>query len=569
MRKNQCHNSRPFSLAGWTGDGLVYVNAAGPIPGINGYVQASRTTAGYRNVGVLTPAPGKLGAPVTVSIYLRASAATTATGTIWLQNAAGQNVGGWFFVPVTPLLANQWTRIVVTGTATGFPTSITPGDHTHVQVSMTDQNNSATPTLRAAAVMVNEVGTYFDGDYPQAPPLSYWWNGLPYASASTEGQIIKATAKPETASVLVEVNVNPSLGPTEHFRLTSADIYGPSNVNDYYNWTGWDTLARSGSQIQFHTAASTGAVQRPISGLIVGRTYSLYVTATRGSLATDFSIAGRTFPLPTGKGTWTSKLEFVATATSESLRFTTAKNFTPALSLIRIDLEPVGGATSVFALTRTDVNGTAQVRLLEGQEITDGSLITEDYEAALTGPITYSLVYANGQRASASTALDVEGTFLAPSVLPQFGVSDLFITGYDASRETNSTAHAVIGREDPVVRIGAVRSRRGTLTIWASDYAAMRSVLDVYRRGEVVLLRQAEHAGLDLFHVALSVREGAYDERFKRWRLDVDFTEVRSPDGPLLGSVGWTWDDVAANFATWDDVTDFFATWNDLQIGNE
>lgn len=565
MRKNQAINPRPHNLTGWAGYAgatIALASTVGPITGVNGFARATTTAAGAQpGINYSQAVSGKAGTPVTVSVYVRTSIASNARFTVFFQNSAGTGVGGIVTSPSASTPANQWVRLTATVTSTA--------DFARVLIQFLADGAPSGTRLDAAAVMIGATGNYFDGDFAEAPPLSYWWEGLPYVSPSTEAQIVKVTPKPTTASVQVEVNVNPTLGPMEHFRLTSADIYGPSGKNDYTDWTGWDNVYRSGTQVQFHTAAATGAVQRAIGGLVVGRVYKVYLTATRSSTPTSMSIAGVTVNIPTGKGLWTTELTFTATGTTSTLTLTTANNFTPALSLIRVYLQPVGGATSAFALTRTDANGVNQVRLLEGQEISDGALITEDYEAALTGPITYSLVYANGQRASASTALDVEGTFLAPSVLPQFGISGLFITGYDAARETASTTHAVIGREEPVVRIGAVRSRRGTLTVWASDYAAMRSVLEVYRRGEVVLLRQAEHAGLDLYHVATGVREGAYDAEFKRWRLDIDFTEVRRPDGPLLGSAGWTWDDVAANFATWDDVTDFFATWNDLQIGDE
>ena len=208
------------------------------------------------------------------------------------------------------------------------------------------------------------------------------------------------------------------------------------------------------------------------------------------------------------------------------------------------------------------------MRLLEGQEIIDGTLVVEDAEAALLGAITYQLTSATGETTTASTSLaGTTGYLLAPAIYPQWAVSVPLVTVYEATRTTATIVHEVIGREDPVMRLGAFRLRRGTLTLWCADYAALTAALGVYQRGEVVLLRQGDYPGLDMYHVATEARESGYDEAWRRWRLDVTYVETAFPRGPLLGASTWTWDDQAASFPTWDAVAAFFATWNDTQIG--
>lgn len=223
-------------------------------------------------------------------------------------------------------------------------------------------------------------------------------------------------------------------------------------------------------------------------------------------------------------------------------------------------------AAPLTALTRTDANGVRPVRLQPGQDLIGGTLVVEDHEAALVGSCTYDVRVAAEARTASITLLN-GGWRLCPTGLPQFQTSVDIMTGYDAARPAATIVHEVIGRPDPVARIVPHGSRRGTLTLWCRDYAAATATVDVYRRGEVVMLRQPAYPGLDMYHVSTDIRETGYDEAMRRWRVDVTYVEVAFPRGPLLGSFDWSWDDLVAAFPTWDAVVAAFPTWNSAEIG--
>lgn len=381
---------------------------------------------------------------------------------------------------------------------------------------------------------------------------------------------ITATPNKTNGSVLVQVALDAASSPIELINVNAAQIKAEGTAV----WRTPDEINVYGDLASFYHLASRASVQRIITGLTVGVRYQVTLEAQRSPAeATAFEIHSSASgsmgftTIPKGSGVWAHSKTFVANATSVSLYLLIYKNSNPYIRRFSVRSLPVGWSDDNVSLTRTDANGVQTVRLLSGQALSNGSLVVTDHEAALVGDVTYTFRSGTNALASVTTSLAGAATTLAPSVFPQFGITDVFVTGYDAQRESGTRVHEVIGRSDPVARIGAMKTRRGTLSVWCEDYAGTQSVLDVYARGEVVLLRQPNHAGLDLYHVTTGVRQGAYDSEFKRWRLDVDFIEVASPLGPLLGTVGWTWDNVAQTFATWDDAQAFFATWNELQIG--
>lgn len=568
-RTNRFQNSRPFSTSGWTantGTTVTYVNGTGPIPGITGYVESSRTTTGTRSINGVTPAPGKLGEPVTCSIYILSTVATTVSGTVYLQNSMSQSVGGYFFIPATVLAANKWTRIQITSAATNFPGSLTPSDHTHVSIGLSDQSTLATAKLRAAAVMVGTTGDYFDGDMPDVGSLARWWEGLPRLSSSTEASPLSATPNLEDATVTVEVNVDPSTSPRTMFSESAWQTFDNAG---YFEWAGYSGLERLGAGFFWRTATPVSQVTRPITGFIVGRTYRVSFEAVRGSRLRTFGIVGKTAGIvPIGSGSWVHTVDVVATATSHTLFLGTVDGVSSTVLRVSIDLIPVGYIEGRFSLTRTDAAGTRPVRLLEGQALTDGALVVEDSEASMKGPVTYTLLTPAGEAITRSTTLEgSEGYRLHPVPFPQLAQTAGLVTGYDASRSSATTEHQVIGRPDPVVRLAGLRSRRGTLTLWCDSYESLRDLIGVYERTEVVLLRQPDYAGLDLYHACIEVREGPYDDGGKRWRLDVTYAEVGYPTGPLLGAQGWTWTDLVGAYPTWTAVVDAFPTWTAAQIG--
>lgn len=377
--------------------------------------------------------------------------------------------------------------------------------------------------------------------------------------------VITATPRPAQGSVLVQVTGTAAEYPQDLIALTAGQITAEGTAK----WTGIDSIALYGDLVAFYSTASESVVSRVLPGLIVGRRYRVTLAARRTVRDVVWGVTGRASGvIPQGSGVWAHVLEFVATATTHVFTLRTAFNTEPQVRSFALTLLPVSYDPARFSLTRTDANGTRPVRLLDGQEISGGTLIVEDSEAALVGLITYSLSTPSGALSSVTTTLEgATGYRLAPAVFPQWGVTIGLLTGYEATRPSASTVHEVIGREDPVIRLAPLKLRRGTLTVWCADYQSLLDALGVYQRGEVVLMRQPDYPGLDMYHVGTEAKEAGYDEAMRRWRLDVTYYEVAYPRGPLLGSPTWTWDDMAAMFPTWDAAAAFFATWNDAQIG--
>lgn len=377
---------------------------------------------------------------------------------------------------------------------------------------------------------------------------------------------LTATPNLATASVRLVVAGPPNEYPTDVLNLSAGQIKAEAATK----WAGFDTVALLGDQVAFYSVAAYSRVTRQVTGLVVGGRYRFTLRAARTSLGTDFGVTqnGST-SIPRGSGTWAHVYEWVAQATTQTLFFDTYQNNNPYISGVQLSRIPaLDYDLAQFTLTRSDANGVRTVRLLDGQEIIDGTLVVDDAEASMVGAIAYQLTTASGAVSQVTTSLEgAKGYRLAPAVFPQWATTLDTITGYDASRPSSTVVHELLGRTDPVIRLGPLRLRRGTMTAWCSDYGAITDALDVYRRGEIVLLRQPDYPGFDMYHVVTEAREAPYDEEGRRWRIDLTYFEVKWPSGPLLGSATWTWDDLAALCPTWDDALRLFATWNDVQIG--
>lgn len=235
--------------------------------------------------------------------------------------------------------------------------------------------------------------------------------------------------------------------------------------------------------------------------------------------------------------------------------------------LLQVFPEAVGG--TVTSILRNDANGTAPVRTLDGYLPTDSNVILVDYEPALVGPITYT-VTIDGTDYTATTSLagNTKPWLFVP-IYPQLSVQVPLVTGYDATRASQSTIHEIVGRQDPLVTIGRLAKRRGRLSVFCPDHATAMGVVEVYSLGQVVMLRQATHSGMDMYHVATDVAVSplTVDGGGSRWQVSVSFVEVQRPTGPLLGALGWTFDDVATGYASFNTLVAEFETFDDLTLG--
>lgn len=239
---------------------------------------------------------------------------------------------------------------------------------------------------------------------------------------------------------------------------------------------------------------------------------------------------------------------------------------TPLPTQAAVRLEITDAPEGAVTISRTDINGTGTVRLYAGQEPISGDLTATDYEPALNGTITYSVTDASGAITSQTmTSLGVIVPWLGVPVLPGFNTPLLLVLDYTASRGTTTTLHTIVDRADQVAVIGRLLGRVGRFRVRALNHGHAQAIVDLYNRGEIVQLRQPDHDRLDLTHVATRV-EYVHDPERREWWVDIDYTEIAAPVGPLLGSLGWTFEDVAV-YGTFDAVRRDFATFADLLVG--
>lgn len=387
---------------------------------------------------------------------------------------------------------------------------------------------------------------------------------------------ITATPSPNAGSVLLEVATTEADSPQVILDLVYDDIEAETVADSHAIWGGsWTGLiemyAGGTSYAMFYSPSNYGDVTRNLTGLTIGAKYRVSLTAYRYAWnGTTMAIAGKgSVPLTNGSGPTTTNLEFIATSTTHTFVLNTVANQEPGISRFVVTRLP---ANYAFTLTRTDANGTSAVRLQDGQDLVGGVLLATDYEAALSGPITYTATLTPSEFASTTTALNMDiglGRSLyimSVPVYPMYTEWVVLVTGWDMNRETTSTIHNVINRPDPIATLGRLRLRRGTLEITVGDYSDATRLASLYDRGEVVLLRQTHLLGADLYHV-LSGQVSITPGDLRTWNVSVDYTEVSRPTAPLAGGSGWTYERSAEFNTTYLASSLEFATYADLFIG--
>lgn len=236
----------------------------------------------------------------------------------------------------------------------------------------------------------------------------------------------------------------------------------------------------------------------------------------------------------------------------------------PVNGFNRLTIEPTAEVTRV---RRSDANGAADVRTESGalpHPLPD-TLVLDDYEA--NGTATYTVTTTAGT-VSATIVQTLLTPWLGTPEAPQFSAAVRSVLTYGAGTSTLSTVHEPEGRGDPIVIVRGASSRRGTMTVQAGTYPEALNLLRLCQRGQTMMLRQLQHPGMDMYflpmnsEIVTALAAGARSV----FDLQVQYIEVGRPKGYLSGALGWTWDGLAADFATWDDVADAYESWGDLRI---
>lgn len=233
-----------------------------------------------------------------------------------------------------------------------------------------------------------------------------------------------------------------------------------------------------------------------------------------------------------------------------------------------VDLVATSGvdhAAGDYVLTRTDARGTATVRTQAGLGFSGGQLILNDAECALGGLVTYQITAAS-ETATDSLTPETDREWLTFPIFPQLSIEAPKVGGYETSWEPRDVWFDVLDRDDRVPVFGQFGIRQGHFSFLAPDYDTALAVVAAYKRIRVAYLRLPDPPAASMYHTVerLTVR------RFRStasWLIEGLYREVARPSGDLLGTLGWTFDDITALGQSFDELSVTFPTFNDMTAG--
>lgn len=190
-------------------------------------------------------------------------------------------------------------------------------------------------------------------------------------------------------------------------------------------------------------------------------------------------------------------------------------------------------------------------------------LILTDYEAA-----SGDVMYTAGAATTASISWALPDPWLFVPVMPAYSVRLKSLLEYSAGGESLGTVHELLGREDPVAVLRGMSTRRGTLRLYCGTFAEAITVVEATRRGEVLMLRQPEHRGLDMYFTATSygIPTLTTDGGASVFGVDISYVQLARPSGDLSGSLGWTFAALAAAYPTFSALPGAFETFQDVLL---
>lgn len=228
----------------------------------------------------------------------------------------------------------------------------------------------------------------------------------------------------------------------------------------------------------------------------------------------------------------------------------------------------ISGTGTVTSIVRADRNGTRDVRGIPYLLPRPAPFALFDAEPALAGPVVYRVTTAEGTKEVWAT-FDLPGEvmppiFSLPSV-PSWTMSVEAVLEYSSRRESSSTVHDIDGRSDPVVIFGRLGTRRGKLSALCPDFDAARELVALLDRGQVVLYRQAEYNGLDLYFTVQSVETARSEDFHGQWLVNVEYIEVTPPRGAVLAPT-WSFADLKAAGGTFARVATEYEDFVQLRV---
>ncbi|MGN7705044.1 hypothetical protein [Cellulosimicrobium sp. 22601] len=401
---------------------------------------------------------------------------------------------------------------------------------------------------------------------------------------------IVATPHVESASVTLAVVTDGTAPSFVRDYRGAGGAVSPAQVAEW-DAVGGATIGNGWPNSVQITAGPDEGGRLQLTGLDVGETYRVRILARRRASVLTVKAGVGTLTSWTPPLTTEDDVPFeftfvaaAATANVDVLVATASGTAQRWFTVRQVIVWPDGETLAewdLVALTRTDANGTRDVRLPDGASLSSGTLGVNDSEGALVGPIEYRVTVRDAlttstEQASTTTTLDgVDRPQLAPVALPQLGraLRLVLADGWGEQRASSSTVHDVIGRAAPLVTIGPLRTRAGQYRVWCEDYATAQAVVALAARGDVLQVRHPRLPGADMYHLATSTSidfltvAAIPGGHTSRWAVTVGYVEVDPPSGPLLGAVGWTFDALASTYGSFAEVAAAYATFTDLLIG--
>lgn len=343
-------------------------------------------------------------------------------------------------------------------------------------------------------------------------------------------------------------------------------------AGQWLGFSAWTATEQGGYetrlQVTFRNAAGTG-----ISGgtfysawgtapFYAGRSHQLVAQAPADAVTAALYIHFRDGVNPTvvvaaGKRLWADQAMAVVAASQ-------------AAAQAQLDAGYFDGATLDTELASYAWTGTAHASA-STETVQDVATTVTDYEAA-AGPLRYDLVTVGGALVSLDVAdFPLDSPWLFTPVIPGYSRKLAQVREVTGAQPSTSTVHdGLLGRADPIVIMRPPGTRRGSLKIYAGTYAQALEVLSPLRQATAMMLRQPEHQGLDMYFAATDSdifhEEASGQETV--FGVTLSYVEVKRPEGPLAGALGWTYAALLADpdIPRYADQRRVFATYADMRL---
>lgn len=224
-------------------------------------------------------------------------------------------------------------------------------------------------------------------------------------------------------------------------------------------------------------------------------------------------------------------------------------------------------AYGAWDIVRSDANGSATVRTQEGLGFSSGVLNVIDNEPALAGLVSYTIVAA-AETAAASIMASTVRTWLKYPIKPHLSIEIGTLSAtYEGAYTPEDNVFTPLDRDDPIIVFGAFGLRSGRFEVLCDTYEQALTIVNAYKATRVALLQAPAPSQVSMYHAVRRLALRPFAPLSTRWVISGEYIEVARPVGPVLGTLGWAYTDVAADYTTYLDLIVAFDTYNDVTVG--